>query len=172
MSLAGCGKTKVARQATAKISSGSEDLQLHTLSLCQSPSDPLQFCSPAENLHTPDDELPTLDREELTELSKNLDTDREALEKYREELIELSKNLDNYSDKLTHDREALTERGQNLDKYHKQIDDKAKSMFTFSNNVNSYVETLTSQQNINISDLPPFPDRPDLLIPQPPNLKT
>jgi hypothetical protein len=69
MSLAGCSPDKVSRQPTAKLSGGYEDNAPSCPKLCSggpegnlllsrnnTPSEPLQVCSPAADLHTTDDE--------------------------------------------------------------------------------------------------------------------
>jgi hypothetical protein len=73
MSLAGCSGERGSRQPTAKLSSGSEGNSL--LSRNNTPSDPLQVCSPAADLHTTADEEEEVKAEDIDRLYEDYKSD-------------------------------------------------------------------------------------------------
>jgi hypothetical protein len=161
MSFCGCAKDKAGRQPQYKPPT-------------------LSYAPPVSAIDIPPQELDA--RDCLDERRDQLDLQVKAIETDREELTAQSiaidikrRKLDEYRDgidralqinrvELDERRDQLNASAQNLGKYHKQIDDEARSLLTFSDDMKAFAR----KHNIDISDLPALPDRPDLLMPQPP----
>ncbi|MDR1086892.1 MAG: hypothetical protein LBL16_01375 [Endomicrobium sp.] len=95
MSLAGCLGDKVSRQATAKLRSGTEGLQLPC-----SPSDPLQICSPPANMHAPEpapEPEPEYTREPIPFTAVDLQTKLAETEEKLQELVMVEEKLQEFA---------------------------------------------------------------------------